>query len=343
MAGMRSSGTWGSALTAGEFAAIRSAGFEPVGQVFGAAVFGAGSASGYGCPGVSRSTGGGVPSRAVTQVTGLGGSLGPLVEAMYQARDVAIGRMSTECAELGGHGVVGVRMSRGSFLLGGVEFTAIGTAVRAPGAAPGPGVPFTSDLSGQDFAKLITAGWVPAGLALGVSIGLRHDDRTTARQARWGSGNAEVAGWTELVSESRHDARRLLESDVGRLGGEGVVVAAMQVQVRERDCPVQVGRRDHIVEATLIGTAITRFSCGVRGLDWPARPVMSLDPRRRQAARVRMLGVGRGPACAGQASGTGLLRRPAYWMRLARISPLSMAACSSASLVLARSEKKNGP
>lgn len=39
MAALRSSGTWGSALTADEFAAIRSVGFEPVGQVFGAAVY----------------------------------------------------------------------------------------------------------------------------------------------------------------------------------------------------------------------------------------------------------------------------------------------------------------
>ena len=142
---------------------------------------------------------------------------------MYQARDTAIGRMTAECAALGGHGVVGVGLSRGSFPLGGLEFTVIGTAIRAPGAAHGPPVPFTSDLSGQDFAKLIMTGWVPAGLVLGISIGSRHDDRTTARQARWGSGNAEVAGWTELVGQSRHDARDQLDSEVRRLGGEGVV------------------------------------------------------------------------------------------------------------------------
>jgi uncharacterized protein YbjQ (UPF0145 family) len=288
VAGMRSSGTWGSALTSGEFAAIRSAGFEPVGQVFGAAVFSAGSASGYGCPGVRRPSGGGTAERAVVQVPGQDGSFGPLVQAMYQAREVAIGRMSAECAELGGHGVVGVRVSRGSFLLGGVEFTAIGTAVRAPGFAPGRGVPFTSDVSGQDFAKLIMAGWVPVGLALGVSIGLRHDDRATARQARRLSGNAEVAGWTELVSQSRHDARRMLEGDVRRFGAEGVVVAAMQLRVRERDCPVQVGRRDHIVEASLVGTGIVRFSLAGRRAARPALAVMSLDRRRRQAARVRI-------------------------------------------------------
>ena len=149
-------------------------------------------------------------------------------------------------------------------------------------------MPFTCDLSGQDFAKLIMAGWVPAGLVLGISIGSRHDDRKTTRQARWGSGNAEVAGWTELVSQSRHDARRQLESDVGRLGAEGVVIAAMDMQVRERDCPATVGRRDHIVEATLIGTAIARFSRAGQRHGGPALAIMSLDPRRRQAARIQI-------------------------------------------------------
>ena len=283
MAEIRSSGTWGSALTADEFAAVRSAGFEPVGQVFGAAIYDAGSASGYSCPGARGSSGDGSPARAATQVSGQGGpgSFGPLVQAMYQARHTAIDRMITECAALGGHGVVGVRLSRGEFALGGLEFTAIGTAVRAPGAPHGPQVPFTCDLSGQDFTKLIMTGWVPAGLALGISIGSRHDDRKTTRQARWGSGNAEVAGWTELVGQSRHDARRQLEGDVKRLGADGVVIAAIQMQVRARDCPVTVGRRDHIVEATLIGTAIARFS---RARQRHARPdlkpiaVMSLDP-----------------------------------------------------------------
>jgi uncharacterized protein YbjQ (UPF0145 family) len=265
MAEIRSSGTWGSALTSGEFAAIRSAGFEPVGQVLGAAVYAAGATDGSSCP----------------------GSFGPLVQAMYQARHAAIDRMTTECAELGGHGVVGVRLSRGSFPLGGLEFTALGTAVRAPGAASGRREPFTSDLSGQDFAKLILAGWVPAGLALGISVGSWHDDRATGRQVRWGVGNAEVAGWTELVNDSRHEARRQLEGEVRRLGAEGVVIAAMQLQVSQRACPVTVGRRDHLVEATLVGTAVSRFSRPAPHRAAPALAVMPLDSQRRQAASTR--------------------------------------------------------
>jgi uncharacterized protein YbjQ (UPF0145 family) len=282
-AGIRPGGTWESALTSQEFAAVRGVGFEPVGQVFGAAVYTAGYTRGYTCPGTWRSSGDRRPEGPVTQVSGRGdaGSFGPLVEAVYQARQTAIDRMTAECAALGGHGVVGVRLSRGSLPLGGLDFSAIGTAVRAPGSAHGQRVLFTCDISGQGFAKLIAAGWVPAGLALGISIGSRHDDRQLAGQARWGSGNVEVAGWTELVNESRHDARRRLEQDVRRLGAEGVVITGMQMRVRERDCPATVGRRDHIVEVTLTGTAIARFSrAGQRPAD-PALAVISLGPQRR--------------------------------------------------------------
>src|ERR1700723_58575 len=64
IAGTGSSGTWGSSLTCGEFAAVRSAGFEPVGQVFGAAVFAAGAASESRCPAAGGSAGGGGPGGA---------------------------------------------------------------------------------------------------------------------------------------------------------------------------------------------------------------------------------------------------------------------------------------
>ena len=284
VAGARSGGTWGSALTCQEFAAVGSVGFEPVGQVFGAAVYAAGSAGGSSCPGASGAAAGGMPAPPDAQAAGPGdaGSSGLLVEAMYQARDAAIDRMTAQCAALGGHGVVGVRLSRGRFALGGLEFTAIGTAVRAPGAAATPRRPFTSDLSGQDFARLIMAGSVPAGLALGIAIGSRHDDRATARQARPWSGNAEVAGWTELVNQSRKDAWRRLEADVRQLGGEGVVIADMQMRVRERDCPAAVGRRDHVAEVTFTGTAIVRFSPARHRPGGPAVAIMPLGSQHRQ-------------------------------------------------------------
>jgi uncharacterized protein YbjQ (UPF0145 family) len=299
MAEIRRSGTWGSALTSDEFAAIRSVGFEPAGQVLGACVYSIGYTGGYACPGAWGSWGYGGPVRTTTQVSSRGGygSYGPLVKALYEARHKALDRMSAECEELGGHGVVGVRLTIGPFPAGGLEFKAIGTAIRAPGVGPMSTWagrrghrhrPFTSDLSGQDFSKLIMKGWVPAGLALGISIGSRHDDWLTVGQTRWGAGNAEVTGYTELVNDARHDARQQLDRDVTRLGGEGVVIADMDMKVRERECPVSEGRRDHIVEATTIGTAIVRFTQHEQRQTRPTLAIMSLDPQRRQAARIRI-------------------------------------------------------
>ncbi|HXF21031.1 MAG TPA: heavy metal-binding domain-containing protein [Streptosporangiaceae bacterium] len=288
MAEIRQSGTWGSALSSDEFAAIRGVGFEPVGQVLGAAVYNIGFTGGYNCPGAWSGYGSYAQAyRSVTQVSGRGGygSFGPLTQAMYDARHRAISRMLAECAELGGHGIVGVSLSIGSFPAGGLEFKAIGTAVRAPGAAP-LREPFSSDLSGQDFAKLIHAGYVPAGLALGISVGARHDDWLTVGQTRWGAGNAEVVGYTELVNDSRHDARQQLEKDVRRMGGEGVVVSRMDMRVHERECPMQEHGKDHIVEVTIVGTATVRYAAVAKPP--PPLAMLSLDPQRRQAARVRL-------------------------------------------------------
>jgi uncharacterized protein YbjQ (UPF0145 family) len=287
MAEIRRSGTWGSAVTSDEFAAIRSVGFETVGQVLGAAVYNIGYTGGYGCPGAWGSYGYSWGPSARTQVSSRGGygSFGPLVQTMYEARRTAIGRMVAECEELGGHGVVGVRLTIGGFPAGGLEFKAIGTAVRAPGARKLSHA-FTSDLSGQDFAKLVLKGWMPAGLALGISIAARHDDWMTRGQTRWGAGNAEVTGFTELVNEARHDARTQLKADVKRLGAEGVVVADMDMRVRERECPAQEGGRDHVIEAMNIGTAIVRFSTHAERSGPASLTIMSLDPQRRQAARI---------------------------------------------------------
>ncbi len=295
MAEITSSGTWSSALSADEFTAIKSVGFEPVGQVLGAAVYNVGYTGGYACPGAWAGAGiGGYasPYRSVTTVSGMGhhGSFGPMVQTLYEARRAAIGRMSAECAQLGGHGVVGVSLTIGRFPAGGLEFKAIGTAVRAPGGVS-LAQPFTSHLSGQDFAKLIMAGWVPAGLVLGISIGARHDDWLTVNQTSWGMGNSEVAGYTDLVNQTRHDARAQLERDVTRLGADGVVVSTMDMRVRDRECAMQEHRKDHIVECSIVGTATAHFGEPHRLARGSSLAILSLDPQRRQAARVN-LGTG---------------------------------------------------
>ena len=292
---IKASGTWGSALTTAEFAAIKSAGFDPVGQVLGAAVYNMGYTGGYGCPSGYFGSYGRFGASWQPGYTSLSSSAGmniygPLVQTMYNARRKAISRMSAECSRLGGHGVVGVRLTTGRFPAGGLEFYAIGTAVRAPGVALGRH-PFTSDLSGQDFAKLIADGVVPVGLALGISIGSRHDDWLTRSQTRWSAGNNEVGGYTELVNMTRHDARNQLQHDVSTMGAEGVVVQSMDLRVHERECPAQEGARDHVAEATIIGTAIVHFTKSTRVAEGPSLAILSLDPERRKDVRRRGLKI----------------------------------------------------
>jgi len=176
---MRNPGQWhvGSALTSDEFVAIRSVGFEPVGQVL-ALRSTASLHRRLQLPGAWGSYGYGIPARTVTQVSGRGGfgSFAPLVQTMYEARHKALDRMTAECAELGGHGVVGVKLTIGSFPAGGMEFKAIGTAIRAPGAPPvfsgtkGPrGRPArrrSPPTCPAGFRQAHHEGWVPAGLVL---------------------------------------------------------------------------------------------------------------------------------------------------------------------------------
>ena len=51
---------------------------------------------------------------------------------------------------------------------------------------------FPTHLPGQDVAKLVLAGWVPADVVLGLAVGIRHDDWNTQLQRRWTAGNVEV-------------------------------------------------------------------------------------------------------------------------------------------------------
>jgi uncharacterized protein YbjQ (UPF0145 family) len=275
-------GTWGSMLSIDEFAAVRGVCFEPVGQVFGACVYNVGYTGAFGCAGGWSSSDPG-PAKALTRVSGEGGfGVRPVVEALYEARRKAINRMTAECAALGGHGIVGVSLTSGEFPSGGREFKAMGTAVRGAGA-PAPPHPFSSDLSGQDFAKLIHAGWIPAGVALGISLGARHDDQQTYSTTARGARNAEVDGYAELINMARHDARVQLAADVARMGADGVVVSSIVLRVHDRECPSPAGSRDHLAEVTVIGTAIAQFSVGAV-VPATTLAVLSLDPQRRQAA-----------------------------------------------------------
>ena len=194
--------------------------------------------------------------------------------------------MAGECADLGGHGIVGAvlrvtEIPATRLTAAAIKFAVTGTAVRASGC-PLLARPFTSDLSGPDFARLVRAGWVPAGIALGISVAGLHDDMVTTSSGPWRTGNAEVPAYTGLIIQVRKNARDRLEQSVRRLGADSVVVSAMTLRVRSDACRAHAAAADHFAEAVITGSAVARFASRNKTAPPPRLAVVHLDADARQ-------------------------------------------------------------
>lgn len=274
---MTGAATWGSVLSVDEFAAIRSVGFEPVGQVFGVVVYPLTATAAVSCPGIPTPS---LFPGASATVTGVPGPA-RMAQALYDGRKVAIDRMAAECSRLGGHGIVGAALrvteSPGdSVTAATVEVNVIGTAVRATDCPPPPR-PFTTELSGQNFAKLLAARWVPAGIAMGISVAGLHDTLVTANSGPWGTGNAEVPTYTDLMVYVRQDARSRLEQAVRGLGAQGVVVSEVTLHVHSDACRAHPPGTDHFAAAISTGTAVAQFADQRRAVRSPGLAVLRLN------------------------------------------------------------------
>ena len=214
------------------------------------------------------------------------GSFGPLTQAMYEARHQAIGRMIDRVRRTGRPRHRGVSLTIGSFPAGGLEFKAIGTAVRAPGAPP-LAQPFTSDLSGQDFAKLMH-GRLGAGRAGARHLGRRPARRLADRRADpLGRGQRRGARLHRAGERSRHDARQ--RAGTGRAAGS----AARASWCTDGHAGARAGVPDAGArQGSRRGSDHHRHGHGAvrapRRKPPPPLAILSLDPQRRQAARVRL-------------------------------------------------------
>ena len=151
----RRSGVRTSLLSVSGQAGLDHSGFAPVGEVMGCVVEHIGW-QGYGGCGLYPGYGMAMAGYARTQTSGQGGFAGfaPYVDALNAGWDGAIGRMLTECGELGGDGVIGVRLQERHLGEGNREFVTLGTAVRSLGDRH-TDRPFSTTLDGQDVVKLM--------------------------------------------------------------------------------------------------------------------------------------------------------------------------------------------
>jgi len=186
--------------------------------------------------------------------------LGVLTQAMYHARELAMARMEEEAAALSADGIVGVKLEVGGYAWAenALEFTAIGTAVKAPAGSDYRtvhGKPFTSDLSVQDFYRLHEIGYIPAELVMGTCVyhiahaGFMQTMRTVG-------SNIELPNYTAAIYDARELAMSRMQAEAEAHGAEGVV----GMQIVEKNHIWQ----PHIIEFMAIGTSIVKRTEGKR-------------------------------------------------------------------------------
>jgi uncharacterized protein YbjQ (UPF0145 family) len=159
-----------STLGVAEFALLSELECVPLGQVLGASVH----QVGWQYLGADAQWGGEVFYELDT-----------VSRAWDEARGRAFDRLIQEAVLLGADAVVGVRLSRGEhdWARSTVDYVVSGTGIRQPGSERADR-PVLTDLSGQEYWKLIRAGWAPAALVAATSVVFVSPQRPLTRCAR---------------------------------------------------------------------------------------------------------------------------------------------------------------
>ena len=235
-AGASPSGVFTSDLSVSEYVLLGEAGFEPLGFVVGSSIYHVGLQ-------IAR--------------WGRNQELQVLTQAMYNARESAMARMRAEADQLGADGIVGVqlRMQMYSWGQACLEFVATGTAVRhlsRQGAHRAPdGRAFTSDLSAQDFYRLLAAGAVPVAFVLGTCVyHIAH--RSVLQSLRQAYQNQEMMQFTQGVYEARELALARMQAEAAQAQSSGIVGVTVDVKNHVWG--------EHATEFLATGTAVRRLS-----------------------------------------------------------------------------------
>ncbi|HEV2582917.1 MAG TPA: heavy metal-binding domain-containing protein [Ktedonobacteraceae bacterium] len=228
-------GLFTSDLSVNEFLLTREAGFAPLGLVMGSSIYHIGI---------------NIANWNKNQ------EMQVMSQAMYHARNLAMTRMQEEANVLSADGVIGVRLIVNRYQWGEAiaEFMAIGTAVRALSGQSfrnARGLPFTSDLSGQDFWTLLRAGYRPVSMVMGSCV--YHVAHMGLRQAMKTVGqNIEMVNYTQALYDARELAMERMQAEAMSFGAQGVV--GMRVQEGSH------GWESHVIEYFAVGTAVIPIS-----------------------------------------------------------------------------------
>jgi uncharacterized protein YbjQ (UPF0145 family) len=256
-AGAAPTGVFTSDLSVSEYVLLGEAGFEPLGFVIGSSMYHIGLQVGR------------WSQNQELQV---------LTQAMYNARELAMARMRAEADHLAADGIVGVQLRVQSYVWGQdvLEFIATGTAVRAlGGTGSGPegahrapdGRAFTSDLSAQDFFRLLAAGAVPVAFVLGTCV--YHIAHQSALQSlRQAGKNQEMLVFTQGIYDARELALARMQVEAAQARASGIV--GVNVAVNNHVWS------EHATEFLATGTAIRRLGDEHRLAQTSPKPTFTL-------------------------------------------------------------------
>ena len=251
-AGADPAGVFTSDLSVSEYVLLGEAGFEPLGFVVGSSIYHVGLQVGR------------WSQNQELQV---------LTQAMYNARELAMARMRAEADHLGADGIVGVQLRMQMYAWGQevLEFVATGTAVKATagtGAHRAPdGRAFTSDLSAQDFFRLLAGGAVPVAFVLGTCV--YHIAHQSAVQSlRQAGRNQEMLQFTQGVYEARELALARMQAEATAAKASGIVGVNVAVSNHVWG--------EHATEFLATGTAVRRLAAEHRIPETSPKPTFTL-------------------------------------------------------------------
>lgn len=247
-------------LSVNELALTHQCGFEPLGQVMGSCIYHVGWYAGPGWSWVS-------------------GELDVITRAYYEARHLAMNRLQQEAKLLKATGVVGVRLTAGSYdwATGLVEFMAVGTAVRETNAPPLPdsALPFVSSLSGQEHYALRQGGFRPVGFAMGNCTWFQY---ATWRTQRATTGlfssmiNQELTDYTQGTYYARELAMIRMQHEATAVNGAGIV--GVKIETSHQMYETGQNNQGMIIHFTSLGTAVARDFVPAKTIE--ARMVVSV-------------------------------------------------------------------
>jgi uncharacterized protein YbjQ (UPF0145 family) len=263
-------------LSVSEFLLTREVDAQPISQVMGSSVYHIGRIPDY---------------------KGATGEVAQLSGAHRTARRLAMQRIYLEGKAVGADAIVGVRLgerliTRGAHGKGGddgdelIEFSMVGTAIRAPWMPRSEHGPVVTDLSGQDMWSLHRNGYAPTGLVFDFC---RYHVWHVMKQGFWTSGG-EVTSARDAVDTARAVVHDRVMKQATATGAEFVVGSDLTVKVREVPCGYEnCALNDLDIDVAWFGTGIRRAGEATVSQDVPPL-ILSMMPLGRKRSDQLLAG-----------------------------------------------------